>query len=422
MKKYIIYSVLFTALLLTGCEDRITEIFTGNSPVYMSYEDLRQTIKQSDARELDNPGKLYFKDNYIFIVEEMKGIHIIDNADPANPQNISFIEIPGVADMAVKGTILYTDSYIDLVAMDISDLSAIHEVGRVEDMLPYTIPQYDEDYPVAMIDEEQGVVVDWEIKKIKQQRENRNYPVYRGGWEVMTDVGGGKVSGGGISAGGVGVGGSMARFGIAENTLYAIDNTTLHIFSITDPEEPVFKKDFSAGWGIETLFILDKHMFLGSQNGMRVYDISVPNSPMYVSDFWHATGCDPVVVQGDLAYITLRGGNACGNEVNQLIVVSIRNIAEPEELKAYPMEGPYGLGIDDKTLFVCDGEAGLKVFDVTDPLSITDKQLAIFPDIFGYDVIPIDGVLMLIGDDGLYQYDYSDVTDIRLLSKIEIGD
>jgi len=421
MKKYIIYSVLLTALAAAGCEDRITEIFTGNSPVYMSYEDLRLTIKQTNARELDNPGKLYFKDNYIFIVEEMKGIHIVDNSDPANPQNISFIEIPGVADIAVKGTILYTDSYVDMVAIDISDLSAIHEVGRVEDMLPYTIPQYDEEYPVAKIDEEQGVVVDWEIKRIKQQRENANYPVYRGGWEVMTDAGGGKVSGGGISSGGVGVGGSMARFGITDNTLYAIDNTTLHIFSISNAEKPVFKKDFNAGWGIETLFILDKHMFLGSQNGMRVYDISIPNSPMYVSDFWHATGCDPVVVQDNLAYITLRGGNTCGNEVNQLIVVSIRDISNPEELKAYPMEGPYGLGIDDKTLFVCDGDAGLKVFDVTKPLNITDNLLSVFPDIFGYDVIPIDDVLMLIGADGLYQYDYSDLKNISLLSKIEIG-
>ncbi len=423
MKKYIIYSILLTSLLTTGCEDRITEIFTGNSPVYMSYEDLRLSVKQSDAQELVNPGKLYFKDNYIFIVEAMKGIHIIDNSDPANPANISFIEILGIADLAVKGTILYADSYVDMVAIDISDLSAIHEAGRVEDMLPYTIPEFDKDYPIAMIDEDQGVVIDWEIKRIKQQIDNNNYPVYRGGWEMNTDTGGGKVTGGGgISANGVGVGGSMARFGITQNTLYAIDNTTLHIFSISNPEAPVFKKDFSAGWGIETLFILDKHMFLGGQNGMRVFDVSIPNSPMFISNFWHATGCDPVVVQDNLAYITLRGGNACGNEVNQLIVVSIRDISEPEELKAYPMEGPYGLGIDDKTLFVCDGEAGLKVFDITKPLAITDNQLAIFPDIFGYDVIPMDGVLMLIGEDGLYQYDYSDVTNISLLSKIGIGD
>ncbi len=190
---------------------------------------------------------------------------------------------------------------------------------------------------------------------------------------------------------------------------------------MNDPVAPEFSKDFNAGWGIETLFILGKNMFLGSQNGMRIYDISIPNSPMYISDFWHATGCDPVVVQDDLAYITLRGGNNCGNEVNQLIVVSIKNIREPEELKAYAMDGPYGLGIDGPTLFVCDGDAGLKVFNARDPLRITDNQLAVFPDIFGYDVIPMDGTLMLIGDDGLYQYDYTDVTDIKLLSKIEVG-
>ncbi len=421
MKKYIIYPTILVIALISSCEDRVTEIFTGNSPIYMSYEDLRQSIKQVEARDLDDPGKLYFKDNYIFIVEEMQGLHIIDNAEPRNPVNISFIEIPGIADLAVKGNILYTDSYIDLVALDISDLSNIHELSRVENILPYTIPRFNEEYPVAMVDEDKGVVAEWEIKKVKQKIENSYYPVYRGGWNVMAEDSGGKVSGGGgVSANGIGVGGSMARFGISENTLFAIDNTTLHIFSISDGENPEFRNDFSVGWGIETLFILGKNMFLGSQNGMRIYDISVPNSPMYISDFWHATGCDPVVVQDDLAYITLRGGNTCGNEVNQLIVVSIKEIAEPEELKAYPMEGPYGLGIDGSTLFICDGDAGLKVFDVTDPLAITDHQLAIFPDIFGYDVIPVKDVLLMIGDDGLYQYDYSDVTDIKLLSKIEV--
>ncbi len=422
MRKYLFYPVLLLVLLAAGCEDQVTEIFMGNSPIYMTYEDLRQSIKQTDASELDNPGKLYFKDNYIFIVEEMKGIHIIDNADPSNPTNISYIEIPGVADIAIKGTILFTDSYIDLVSIDISDLSAIKEVGRVEGYLPYAIPQFDENYPVAKIDEDQGVVVAWEIKKVKQKNENVSYPFYRGGWDMITTDAGGNFSGGSVGANGVGVGGSMARFGIAENTLYAVDNSTLHIFSISDPAQPVFNKDFNAGWGIETLFILDENMFLGSNNGMRIFDISSPNSPMFISDFWHATGCDPVVVQDDMAYITLRGGNACNNQVNQLIVVSVRHIAEPVELKAYPMEGPYGLGIDGKLLFVCDGDAGLKVYDVSFPLFIDHHQLAVFPDIFGYDVIPINDVLLLIGKDGLYQYDYSDVRDIKLLSKIEVGD
>ena len=419
MKKLIYIPIIILAFISSSCEDRITEIFTGNSPVYMSYEDLRIAVKQGDARELENPGKIYFKDNYIFIVEEMKGIHLINNADPSNPENISFLEIPGNVDIAVKGNILYADSYVDLVALDLSDLNNITEVGRVKNILPYTVPEFDIEYPVAQIDENEGVVTEWEIKKVKQQRENRNYPTYRN-WDGAAEDSGSYSGGGGVSANGIGVGGSMARFGISENTLFAVDNTMLHIFSLADSKKPEFSKEFNAGWGIETLFILGDNMFLGSQFGMRIYDISIPNSPMYISDFWHATGCDPVVVQGDLAYITLRGGNACGNQVNQLIVVSVENIREPLELKAYPMNGPYGLGIDGSTLFVCDGEAGLRVFDVTNPRKITDNELAIFPDIFGYDVIPINGILLLIGDDGFYQYDYSDVTDIKLLSKIEI--
>lgn len=419
MKKYFIYTLSLVLILGTACEDQYTEIFTGNSPVYMSYEDLRQAVVLTDSKELINPGKLYFKDDYIFIVETMKGLHVINNTDPANPINTAFIEIPGIADLAIKGTVLYADSYVDLVSLDVSDLTNIHELGRVEGVLPYTIPPYDEKYPVAQIDEDRGVVVDWEVKKVRQQIENRYYPVYRGGWDVAD--GAGSAGGGGVSANGVGVGGSMARFGISETTLYAVDNTTLHIFSLADAENPKFLKDFNAGWGIETLFILGDHLYLGSQSGMRIFSIAIPNSPMYLSDFWHATGCDPVVVQDDLAYITLRGGNACGNQVNQLIVVSLKSITEPVELKAYPMEGPYGLGIDGFTLFVCDGDAGLKVFNARDPLRITDNQLAVFPSIFGYDVIPMDGILLLIGEDGLRQYDYSDIHNIRLLSTIEVG-
>jgi len=411
--------ILSVALLFSGCSDRIVDIFTANSPVYMSYEDLRDAVEQKAAAELVNPGKIYFKDDYIFIVEKMKGIHIIDNTNPANPQNISFVEVPGNVDIAIKDNILYADSYIDLVAIDVSDLGNIKEVGRVEEVLPYTLPPFDEDYPLARIDKDKGVVTGWEIMKVREEVESYYYPVYRnvdGGWSSDAAQGGS----GGVSSGGVGHAGSMARFGISENTLFAVDESIMHIFSIRDPENPEHKKDFYAGWSIETLFILDDHMFLGSQNGMRIYDITVPNSPMYLSDFWHATGCDPVVVQGDLAYITLRGGNMCGNELNLLVVVSIKDLSKPKELKSYPMEGPYGLGIDGNLLFICDGEAGLKVFNAIDPMAISANRLAVFPEIFGYDVIPVNDVLMLIGEDGLYQYDYSDPQDIKLLSKIEV--
>ncbi len=84
------------------------------------------------------------------------------------------------------------------------------------------------------------------------------------------------------------------------------------------------------------------------------------------------------------------------------------------------MQNPHGLGLDGQTLFITEGEFGLKVFDATDPNTIIDNLIKQFHDIHGYDVIPNNGVLMMIGDYGLYQYDYRDIENIELLSVIPV--
>ena len=71
--------------------------------------------------------------------------------DPADPENMGFIEIPGNVDIAIKNNTLYADSYVDLVAIDISDIENPEEVNRVEDVFPYTLPPYDENYRLADI-------------------------------------------------------------------------------------------------------------------------------------------------------------------------------------------------------------------------------------------------------------------------------
>jgi hypothetical protein len=84
------------------------------------------------------------------------------------------------------------------------------------------------------------------------------------------------------------------------------------------------------------------------------------------------------------------------------------------------MTEPYGLGIDTKTLFVCDGSAGLKIYDATDPFRIDEHLLKTFTDINATDVIPAGASLILLATDGIYQYDYSDLQNIYLLSKIPL--
>ncbi|MCY1721647.1 hypothetical protein OU798_14930 [Prolixibacteraceae bacterium Z1-6] len=415
--------VTLTLLLIgfTSCMDEYTEEFTANKPVYLSYEDLRSAVQLTESRDLVNPGKIYFKDGYLFINEELDGVHVIDNSNPENPTNIGFIEIPGNVDIAIKNNTLYADSYIDLVAIDISNINQPVEINRVEGILPYILPETDNDYRIAEIDEEKGVVVDWEITKVRQEMEYHYYPYYfkteydYAYADMTTNVGGGDQ---GTT---FGVGGSMARFGLYDDYLYAVDMSVLHILDVKDDENPKDIGKQNVGWDVETMFIYDGHMFFGTRSGMRIFSLEVPTVPTYVSDFWHITSCDPVVVADGYAYITLRGGNDCGSTVNRLDVLQLSdNYIDNTLVGSYPLHGPYGLGIDDQILFVCDGDAGLKVYDVSDKTQIDDHMISSFPQINAYDVIPLNNYLFMIGENGFYQYDYSDLQNIRQVSFIAV--
>lgn len=418
-----IFALIILTFAFSACMDEYTEVFIANSPVYMTYEELRDAVEVTAPRDLENPGKIYFKDGYLFVNEELKGVHIIDNRNPENPQNIGFIEIPGNVDIAIKENIMYADSYVDLVAIDISDISNPVEVHREKDIFPYTTPPpANEDYRIAEVDEEKGVVIDWEIKKVRQEMEYHYYPVYYNLSSRDMAMNEASFSGAAPQAGSTfGIGGSMARFGLYNDYLYAVDNSTLYLFDVKNPDSPGSIGTQNVGWNVETMFIYDGHMFFGTQTGMLIYNLDVATVPEYVGQFWHVTSCDPVVISDGYAYITLRGGTRCGSNVNRLDVLQLSDDYTNNTLLAsYPMSGPYGLGIDDDILFVCDGDAGLKVYDVADKQHIDDHMLARFSNINTYDVIPVNGYLFMIGDDGFYQYDYSDLNDIHQVSFIPV--
>jgi hypothetical protein len=200
--------------------------------------------------------------------------------------------------------------------------------------------------------------------------------------------------------------------------LYAVDSHNINVFNIEDLENPKDLDDVYAGFDIETIFNRGDQLFLGSMRGMYIYDISSPATPSFISEFEHGTACDPVVVDGDYAYVTLRGGNMCGATESGLFIVDISDIANPELVKTYPMDGPYGLGVKGEKLFVCDGASGLKVYDKTNVQDLV--QLNHFKDIDTFDVIPMEDNLLMIGKEVLYQYEYLD-NKIELISTFELN-
>lgn len=398
--------------LFTSCEkdDAGGEFYNVAVPIVKPIEEFRAMVKISEPRAITEAGKIYTYGDYVFINDDQKGVHIIDNTDHRNPVKIKFLEIPLNTDIAVKDNMLFANSAMDLVVFDLSDMNNIKEEGRMKNVFPNhnsRIPANATFVDSDNFNSETDVVMGYlmETRKI----EMANEAVWGDAFFSNSDAN---------SAGGSGTGGSLARFNINEDYLYVVDQNKLSVFNIAGLRNPELIKSEWVGRDIETIFYKENHLYLGSSSGMYIYSLEDPAAPQLKSMFSHILGCDPVVVKDDIAYVTIRGGNACGQEWSQLDVIDVADKSNPQLMKSYEMENPYGLGVKDDWLFVCDGTAGLKIYDTknTPNLELTDH----FQDINTYDVIPLEEVLLMVGDNTLFQYTYKG-NEINLLSSFSLN-
>ena len=151
----IVSSVTFTSCVKTGCEREFN--YVAYRPVYMSYEDLRNAVTVAGLRKMVTTGKIYYHAPYLFVNEVNEGIHIVNISNVAAPIITGFINIPGNVDIAMSGNTLYADSYIDLVALDVTNMDAIAIVDREQNVFPYRV---DENIHVD-VDETKGAVDGW---------------------------------------------------------------------------------------------------------------------------------------------------------------------------------------------------------------------------------------------------------------------
>lgn len=434
----LIMIIICSSLVMSSCKkDKCvqTMTYTTYTPVYLSYADMRSGVKSGPAQPLKNPGKIYLKGNYIFVNEVNQGIHVIDNTNPSSPQNVAFITIPGNMDLAANGNTLYADNYVDLLAFNISDISNITLVKRIESAIPYNYGNY---YGANgyVADSTQGVVTGWQPKLVTEKINtdcSNNYnrmplcggpAMYNGANSGVTPVMGvaSTATTGTAAAGNApGTGGSTARFAVASNTLYVVDNSTLHVYDVTNSANPLHVSDDNIGWAIETIFPYNNHLFIGSAAGFYMYDITNPQSPAYISVYNHITSCDPVTVDNHYAYFTLNSGAPCDQGINELEIVDISNMASPTLVTDVPMTNPKGVGVDGQTLFVCDVQDGLKVYNTSNLAQSKVTLTQQFSNINSFDVIPYNKDLIMVGSGGLYQYNYSNIQNITLMSTVPVS-
>lgn len=407
---------LSISFLFSACEDqRIRTVeWTEYEPVYMTEQQFNNAVSMEASRELKKPGKIYLYNGFLFINDINKGVHIIDNRDPSSPANVGFINIPANKDIAVKDDLLYADSHSDLLVFDISDMQNAELIARKKGVFEFSANTHP-GFPYQPTDASKGIVVDWKpvqrVETCQGDCTSPNTPIFAETWGV------GQFSAADGAAAAPGIGGSMARFAITGDYLYAVDERSLHSFDISS-SEPLTVNTKDLGWAIETIFPYQQKLFIGSETAMYIYDISSPGAPSQLSVFQHMRACDPVVVEGDYAFVTLRSSPRCPLGENRLEVIDIEDLLNPVKVAGYPMSNPHGLGIDDGNLFITEGEEGLRVLDAGDPANI--KQIRHIPDLKATDVIPFNGVLIVTGSEGILQYDYTDINNLQLLSTIPV--
>lgn len=162
-KKSYIFICLLCTIVMCSSSDVSYSSSSSLTPVLMKRSDFEQAISTRDVELMEQTSRITLLGDHIFIVEEYRGIHVVDNNDPLSPVLQCFINIPGCIDMAIKDDILYARSAVDLVAIDISDLSQVKEINRVRETFPEL--GYESYIPLAFQEgtrPDSTIIVSWE--------------------------------------------------------------------------------------------------------------------------------------------------------------------------------------------------------------------------------------------------------------------
>jgi len=420
MKKVFFISLALALTVYSCTKDAgtISLDYTKATAVYGDLDEIRERPLIQDSRSIINPGKIYVGTEVLLIGEENEGIHVFDNSNPSNPVNILFIQLPFTKEFFVEENIIYAESHYDMVKIDIQNKYN----PILEDRLEFALSD-------AITNNQGQTLVGFNFQEISEkfkinspeynQLENTNYLYYN---YVQNLIPASAVPAS-FAGNGDGSIGSVNRIAKQFGHVYAISNSKIHVFSDNMAGlELVNSNGWIWGTQMETIYAEDEHLFIGSRNSVSIYDISNPESPSYVSEFWHATSCDPVLPNDNVAYTTLRTGDFadCPGDENALITLDITTIINPINVDEQVMISPYGMSIINDQLYVGEGENGMKIFDLSDPfhpnLVNFDQSVA------AYDIIShptIDDLILTAGPNGIEQYEMDEQTfNLTFISSI----
>ncbi|UCG53198.1 MAG: hypothetical protein JSW58_06490 [Candidatus Latescibacterota bacterium] len=329
---------------------------------------------------LTEPINMTLQDTLLLVSDPSTGIHIYDIGNPLTPEFVMNIPLRGNRGTAIRDDIVYANVYGSLLVIRLKGNS--YEVIK-------TINEVEPIYDCVVMDDRGGM---WGCACSRQSEYSPASPSS-------------------------GVGSSYATFAVIGSFLYYLDYSSIVTMDISTPEDPTEVSRTRVDWSVETLFPTEDYLFVGGTRGMYIYDRSNPKFPVEIGRVEHFEGCDPVVVSGTVAFVTLRGGNACGETRDVLLSVNIEDPHDPVVIGEKPIKTPYGLTVDDVLLYVGKGRSGFELFNVAAPGN--PSSIGAWSDWAAKDFIWRDGLLIAMGFRDVRLYDVSTPAEPILLSHID---
>ena len=320
-------------------------------------------------------------DDYAYIADRLGGMSVIDVSDPSDPVQVGTYTMPGgAADVAIAGSFAYVAGRQGLQIVDLSDTAAPVPAGS------YQVPSWPNRVEVkgdlAYVASGRGLrIVDVSIPADPVQvgsydppREIQNLTTLDG-YALVAD---------GDCAGGQ-----------CGGHLWLID--------ATDPAfaNPAGSLDLSPGFAVAASTQGSYAYIAARQDGLRVMDLSQPDSPNEIGAYQTPGFAMDVAVQGDHAFVAARKGG--------LRVIDISDPTSPREVGFHlPPDETWTVAVSGRLAFVGDRTFGLQVVDISDPTAPFEIGVLDMPRSCEDVVVAGDEVYVAIGFEGLRVIDVSD--------------
>lgn len=436
MPKYTLFLVFIPVLvILQSCQKDKLEVvpktYNLYQPVFVDMDDYRQNAGTLEtARPIRNPGGVLTYGDYLFISEVNAGIHIIQNAEPSNPRIIGFIALSGVDELSIRDNFLYAADYVDLAIFDLSNPEIPELVQRSQNLFTDFIDQTDKgilvDYELAeqqltvavndpnyqkdifWVESEQAYAVEQSLKPIDGSIASRD------GKEALN------IKPNPVSSGLARV---QSKFSISDNYLYFIKDEILQIRTFSSGGVPQANAQMDEFGQIQSVLAYDNYLVLSGDRGLFVLDNRVRSAPRLIENFRSYTTCSPTFFMGNFGYIGVRTG-ACGRYTSNRGIF-VHNFSEPEPVlwQILAADNPYDIEIVGQQVLIADGANGILIHRTESSTAegvIMQADQFIEQDAFQLTAIPGSSIVVVVGESGIHQYDFSQPETPQQLSVIPL--